>query len=210
MGWDRAAGHQSTNPAAARSRRLPANAPRLESGGDRTAESRRARVAIDRVAVVLFFPVETRADARHFFGASRVNRLAGLLLGVDAEAAEEIGHAFDDATGPVEPREQVPIQGELETRVDAAGLVPGALPPEHGFLRDVIDPLQRGCVVPRHHPAADVAVFGVDDDAVTVDHVHRGVRRKIFGDVAQCARGDQVVGVEPRHDVIRAEARFEV
>ena len=48
--------------------------------------------------------MEAGADACHFFGASGMNRLAGLLLRMDADTAEELRYALNDATGTVETR----------------------------------------------------------------------------------------------------------
>ena len=78
----------------------------MEAGGEGAAEAGRAGEAVDRIAVVLFLTVETGADPGHLLGADGVNRLTGLLLRVDAEAAEEIGEAFDFAPGAVEAGER--------------------------------------------------------------------------------------------------------
>ena len=75
-------------------------------------------------------PWKTGADAAHLVGASRVDRLRGFLLGVDAEGTEEIRDAHHAAAGLLEACEQIPVEGELETWVDAAGTIPGAFAPE--------------------------------------------------------------------------------
>ena len=149
--------------------------------------------------------MEAGADPRHLFGADGVDGLRGFLLGVHAEGAEEIRDTHQFAAGLLEAGEEIPIEGELETGVDAAGEIPGAFAPEERFLRDVVDPFEDVGIVARHDPAADVAVVFIDDNAVAVDDIDLRVSREIFGDVAEHAGADEVVGVEPSHDIIRAE-----
>src|SRR5687767_8595930 len=154
-----------------------------------------AGVTVDRFEVVLAFAVKARADTTHLVGSRRVNRLGGFLLRVHAERSQKIGHAHHPATGLLEPREQIPVQRELITRVDSARNIPRALSPEQGFLGNVVDPFERRRIVAGHYPATDVAIIVIDDNPVAVDYVDFRMRREVLRDVAKRTRGKQIVRV---------------
>src|SRR5687768_8248387 len=139
----------------------PAYADFMQSSGDGPPEAGVAGVPVDGLEIILSFAVETGANAAHFVRARGVNGVRCFLLGVHPKGAEEIRHADDPAAGLLETREQVPIEGEVKARVDAAGEIPGAFAPEQRFLGHVVDPLQRFRIVSWHDPPADIAILVV-------------------------------------------------
>lgn len=148
------------------------------------------------------------AESVDFALTDRGDLSGGFLGGVNAEAGEEIGDANDVGPGGLEAEEEVPIEGELERRVDTADAVPEAATPEKRFLGDEVVEAKNLRVVGRKEPAADFAGVFVDDDAMAVERVDFRMRGEKMGDVGECAGKVEIVGVDPRHHVVGGAGGF--
>jgi hypothetical protein len=110
----------------------------------------------------------------------------GPLLVVNPESTEESRQPHHACVGVPEAQQQVPVEGVPEGLVQAsARCVPDAPTPEERLLWDEVRECQNGVVVRRQDPRADLAVLGVDQEAVAVDDVDVGVRNEVVGDVGE-------------------------
>ena len=89
----------------------------MQTGRKRTAKTRLARVAVDRLIIILAFAVKAGANPPHLIRARRVNGLRGFLAGVNAKSSQEIRNAHNSASRLLKPRKQVPIECKLITRI---------------------------------------------------------------------------------------------
>src|SRR5260370_4713142 len=145
-------------------------------------------------------PEVTGAQQPHFFKPD-VHHRRGFLFSVDAEAAEEARKPNHLKTGLLRTQHEIPIQRETKALVDRPDPIPDATPPEHRFLRDVADVIQRTGVVGREDRATDFPAVAIDENPLSVDDIDLGPASKDMCDISQRARQQRVVAVEIGHDV---------
>ena len=68
---------------------------------------------------------------------------------MNPEASQEAREALEPEARLVRSEDEIPIHGEAETLVEGADAIPHAATPEHGFLRDILHPLDGLRIVPR-------------------------------------------------------------
>ena len=133
-------------------------------------------------------------DARHF--------ASGLLCGVYAERTEEPRKMREPRADITEAEQQVPVDGKAERLVDAsADAIPDRSPPEQRFLWHIVGERQHAVVMRRKQPAPDFIAVFVDDDPIAVDDVDARVLGEMARDRPKRARQQQIVGIEPAHDI---------
>jgi hypothetical protein len=77
------------------------------------------------------------------------------LAPVMPECRQERGHAPENGSGPVEPKNHVPVHGKLEAFINAANRFPYVPAPEHCLLRYVVGPVDGVTVMERQYPPSD-------------------------------------------------------
>ncbi len=146
--------------------------------------------------------VDAIPDPVHLVHADAADLCGGLLLGMHPKAAEKAGNMGEHRTGVTEPHQQIPVHGEAKRFVDGTtAAFPDVPAPEQGFLGHEVGPGQDPIDVLGQDPMPYLLILVVDQDAVTVHHVHVGMVGKVVSDAGQRARQQQVVGIQPGHDL---------
>src|SRR5438477_10307265 len=120
---------------------------------------------------------------------------------MNPEAAEKARQAFELETCDMGTQDEVPIKGKLETLVHRTDPVPDPPAPEHGLLRNIVEPFDGLAVVRRERVPADLAALFVDVDPMTVDHINLGLGAKSLRHVCEGPRKERVIAVEVTHDL---------
>ena len=125
-----------------------------------------------------------------------------LLIRMDPEGPEEPRDVHDLRARMPEAQQQIPVDSELELGVDEpTHCVPDPAAPEQRLLRYVVGQRECTIIVFRQDPRADLAVALVDHDPIAVDDVDLGVLREVASYYRQGARQQEIVRVQPRHDL---------
>src|SRR5256885_3648071 len=99
---------------------------------------------------------------------------------MNAEASEKSRNTSEYRSSSSEAQKQLPIQRKEQALIQsAAGTFPYSATPEQRLLRNKVAPQQDRVIVRRQHPAANLAVLQVDNDAVSIDDVDAGVVHKV-------------------------------
>jgi hypothetical protein len=99
---------------------------------------------------------------------------------VAPETSEEVWHAAEAGASLDKTKDEIPVQREMEGRVQSADSLINALSPEHRLLRNEIKISQRLRGVRRYEAASNFVAVGVDDDAMTVDNIDLGMQREVL------------------------------
>src|SRR3984885_6142743 len=118
-----------------------------------------------------------------------------------AETAEEPGQPAKTKPRAVCAQDEIPIQGEIKGLIETAQPLPNAAAPEHCFLRDEVHPSYYLRIVPGENDASDLLVKSIDADSMPVYDINIRMIGKEAGDISQCSGQQQIVTVEPAHEV---------
>lgn len=123
------------------------------------------------------------SQAIHFFQAQLGNLCGCFLLGMNSKGGKKLRHPNETRARFPKAQQEVPIDREVEALVyRPTSPHPRSTPPEERLLRDVIRPDQHIILMGRHHPAADLGVVRIDEQAVSIDNINIGMFDEIADD----------------------------
>ena len=142
-------------------------------------------------------PQNAFAKPVHLAFAYLLNHGLRLLCRMHPESPKEARHSGEASPGSSEPQNQIPIHRELKALIKLASyLLENVPPPEHRLLRDIVSILECTIIVARENPAADFVSLFVYHHAMAVNHVNIGAVLKETRHIMQCARQENVVGIQ--------------